>query len=313
MAREHSEVIMLHSLMSKSAQSILEGVIQRDPNEGEFIQAVQEVVHSLEPVLNKHPQYVNVLERLLEPERVIIFRVPWMDDKGEMHVNRGFRVQFSQALGPYKGGIRFHHSVNLSMMKFLAFEQTFKNALTSLNLGGAKGGSDFDPKGKTENEVMRFCQSFMEELYRHIGPYQDAPTGDMGVGPREIGYLFGQYRRLTGQFEHTQGVLSGKSSSWGGSAPRPEATGYGLVFYTKAVLADLDRDLKGLRCVVSGAGKVAMHALEKLIAFGALPLTISDSRGYLVDEDGFDHVKLNLLREIKFQQKSLSMDYAGSM
>ncbi|KAH9568253.1 hypothetical protein CY35_03G067700 [Sphagnum magellanicum] len=275
-------------LISKSAEFILAAVLHRDPHEGEFIQAVQEVVHSLDPVLSKIPQFVHVLERLVEPERVVIFRVPWVDDKGEAHVNRGFRVQFNQALGPYKGGLRFHPCVNLSVMKFLAFEQTLKNSLSSLNVGGAKGGSDFDPKGKSENEIMRFCQSFMEELYRHIGPNQvplfDTPSGDIGVGPREIGYLFGQYRRLTSQYE---------------------------VYYAKEVLADLDKDLRGLRCVVSGAGKVAMHALEKLIAFSAIPVTISDSRGYLYDEEGFDYGKLALLRDIKLHSKSLR-DYTKS-
>ncbi|CAK9251671.1 unnamed protein product, partial [Sphagnum jensenii] len=224
--------------------------------------------------------FVHVLERLLEPER------------------------FNQALGPYKGGLRFHPSVNLSIMKFLAFEQTLKNSLSSLNLGGAKGGSDFDPKGKSENEIVRFCQSFMEELYRHIGPNQapDTPLGDIGVGPREIGYLFGQHRRLTSQYE---GMLGIKGVQWGPSNLRPEATGYGVVFYAKEVLADLYKDLKGLRCVVSGAGKVAMYVLEKLIAFGAVPVTISDSRGYLLDDEGFDYGKLALLRDIKVHNKSL--------
>ncbi|CAK9221540.1 unnamed protein product [Sphagnum troendelagicum] len=300
--------VYIKALISKSAEFILAAVLHRDPHEGEFIQAVQEVVHSLDPVLSKIPQFVHVLERLVEPERVVIFRVPWVDDKGEAHVNRGFRVQFNQALGPYKGGLRFHPCVNLSVMKFLAFEQTLKNSLSSLNIGGAKGGSDFDPKGKSENEIMRFCQSFMEELYRHIGPNQDTPSGDIGVGPREIGYLFGQYRRLTSQYET---VLSGKGVPWGSFNLRPEATGFGLVYYAKEVLADLDKDLRGLRCVVSGAGKVAMHALEKLIAFSAIPVTISDSRGYLYDEEGFDYGKLALLRDIKLHNKSLR-DYTKS-
>ncbi|BBN12913.1 glutamate dehydrogenase (NADP+) [Marchantia polymorpha subsp. ruderalis] len=294
--------LYIKALMSKSAESILEAVIKRDPHEGEFIQAVSEVVHSLEAVLSKNPQFVHVLERLLEPERVIMFRVPWVDDKGEMHVNRGFRVQFNQALGPYKGGLRFHPGVNLSVMKFLGLEQTLKNGVTSLNLGGAMGGSDFEPKGKSDNEMMRFCQSFMEELYRHIGPNQDTPCGDIGVGTREIGYLFGQYRRLTSQYES---LLTCKSPPWGGSQLRPEATGYGLVYFAKEVLADLDKDLKGLRCVVSGSGKVAMYALEKLIAFGAIPVSISDSRGCIIDEDGFDFAKLSHLRDIKNHRKSL--------
>ncbi|CAM6030219.1 unnamed protein product [Sphagnum balticum] len=292
--------------------SFIKAILQRDPHELEFIQAVQEVVHSLQPVLSKMPQFVHVLDRMVEPERVIIFRVPWVDDKGEAHVNRGFRVQFNQALGPYKGGLRFHPSVNLSVMKFLAFEQTLKNSLSSLSLGGAKGGSDFDPKGKSENEIVRFCQSFMEELYRHIGPNQapifDTPLGDIGVGPREIGYLFGQYRRLTSQYE---GMLGAKGVQWGPSNLRPEATGYGVVFYAKEVLADLYKDLKGLRCVVSGAGKVATCVLEKLITFGAIPVTISDSRGYLLDDEGFDYGKLALLRNIKIHYKSLR-DYTKS-
>ncbi|CAM6050773.1 unnamed protein product [Sphagnum compactum] len=296
--------VFIKGFVCTVGQLLVESILQRDPHELEFIQAVQEVVHSLEPVLSKMPQFVHVLERLVEPERVIIFRVPWVDDKGEAHVNRGFRVQFNQALGPYKGGLRFHPSVNLSIMKFLAFEQTLKNSLSSLNLGGAKGGSDFDPKGKSENEIVRFCQSFMEELYRHIGPNQapDTPLGDIGVGPREIGYLFGQHRRLTSQYE---GMLGIKGVQWGPSNLRPEATGYGVVFYAKEVLADLYKDLKGLRCVVSGAGKVAMYVLEKLIAFGAVPVTISDSRGYLLDDEGFDYGKLALLRDIKVHNKSL--------
>ncbi|XP_024394355.1 uncharacterized protein [Physcomitrium patens] len=289
-----------------SSLSILSAILRRDPHEMEFIQSVQEVVHSLEPVLTKYPQYVHVLERLVEPERVVIFKVSWVDDKGEAHVNRGFRVQFNQALGPYKGGLRFHPTVNLSVMKFLAFEQTLKNSLSSLSLGGGKGGSDFNPKGKSENEIMRFCYSFMEELYRHIGPNQvpifDTPSGDIGVGPREIGYLFGQYRRLTSQYE---GMLGPKGIQWGTSNLHPEATGYGVVYYAKEVLTDLHRDLKDLRCVVSGAGKVALYAVEKLISFGAVPVTISDTRGYLLDEEGFDRVKLSLIREIKAHNKNL--------
>ncbi|KAG0568853.1 hypothetical protein M758_6G046300 [Ceratodon purpureus] len=289
-----------------SSLSILAAILRRDPHELEFIQSVQEVVHSLEPVLAKVPQYVHVLERLVEPERVVIFKVPWVDDKGEAHVNRGFRVQFNQALGPYKGGLRFHPTVNLSVVKFLAFEQTLKNSLSSLSLGGGKGGSDFNPKGKSENEIMRFCYSFMEELYRHIGPNQvpifDTPSGDIGVGPREIGYLFGQYRRLTSQYE---GMLGPKGIQWGTTNLHPEATGYGVVYYAKEVLADLEKSLKDLRCVVSGAGKVALYAVEKLITFGAIPVTVSDTRGYLLDEEGFDRAKLGLIREIKTHNKSL--------
>ncbi|XP_024384964.1 uncharacterized protein [Physcomitrium patens] len=287
-------------------QTLSSSILRRDPYEVEFIQSVQEVLHSLEPVLAKVPQYVHVLERLVEPERVVIFKVPWVDDKGEAHVNRGFRVQFNQALGPYKGGLRFHPTVNLSVVKFLAFEQTLKNSLSSLSLGGGKGGSDFNPKGKSENEIMRFCYSFMDELYRHIGPNQvpifDTPSGDIGVGPREIGYLFGQYRRLTSQYE---GMLGPKGIQWGLSNLHPEATGYGVVYFAKEVLANLEKDLKDLRCVVSGAGKVALYAVEKLIAFGAVPITISDTRGYLLDEDGFDRTKLGLIREIKAHNNSL--------
>ncbi|KAL3686322.1 hypothetical protein R1sor_008896 [Riccia sorocarpa] len=288
--------------MSKNAESILEAVIKRDPHEGEFIQAVSEVVHSLEAVLSKNPQFVHILERLLEPERVIIFRVPWTDDKGEMHVNRGFRIQYNQALGPFKGGLRFHPGVNLSVMKFLGLEQTLKSALTSVNLGGAMGGSDFDPKNKTDNEIMRFCQSFMEELYRHIGPNQDIPCGDIGVGAREIGFLFGQYRRLTSQFES---MFTCRSLPSGASQLRLEATGYGLVYFAKEILADMEKDLKGLRCAVSGSGKVAIYAVEKLIAFGAIPVSVSDSRGCIIDEDGFDFAKLSHLRDIKNHRKSL--------
>lgn len=294
--------IYVKALLCKSAESIVEAVIRKDPHEVEFIQAVQEIVHSLEPVLSKSPQFVHILERLLEPERVIIFRVPWVDDKGETHINRGFRVQFSQALGPCRGGLRYHLSTNLSIAKFLGLEQTLKNALSPYKLGGAGGGSDFDPKGKSENEIMRFCQSFMDELYRHLGPNQDLPAEDMGVGPREMGYLFGQYRRLAGQF---QGSFTGPRNYWSGSSLRTEATGYGLVYFAQMLVADMNKELKGLRCVVSGAGKIAMHVLEKLIAFGAIPVTISDSRGYLLDEEGFDYVKLNLLREIKVQQRNL--------
>uniref|UniRef100_A0A0C9RUV5 glutamate dehydrogenase (NADP(+)) n=1 Tax=Wollemia nobilis TaxID=56998 RepID=A0A0C9RUV5_9CONI len=294
--------IYVKALLCKSAESIVEAVMRKDPHEVEFIQAVQEIVHSLEPVLSKTPQYVHVLERLLEPERVIIFRVPWVDDKGETHINRGFRVQFSQALGPCRGGLRYHPSTTLSVAKFLGLEQTLKNALSRYRFGGAAGGSDFDPKGKSDNEIMRFCQSFMEELYRHLGPSQDLPAEDMGVGPREMNYLFGQYRRLAGQF---QGNFIGPRNCWTGSALRTEATGYGLVYFAQMILLHMDRQLKGLRCVVSGAGKIAMHVLEKLLAFGAVPITISDSRGYLLDEEGFDIVKLELLKQIKMQQRSL--------
>ncbi|PUZ56222.1 hypothetical protein GQ55_5G278500 [Panicum hallii var. hallii] len=288
--------------LSKTAASILESVLRRDPHEAEFIQSIQEVVHSLEPVLVKNTQYVQILERLLEPERCFIFRVPWIDDRGEAHVNRGFRVQFSQALGPCRGGLRFHPSMSLSAAKFLAFEHTLKNALSLHKLGGAAGGSDFDPKGKSDNEIMRFCQSFMDELYRYLGPDQDFPAEDIGVGPREMGYLFGQYRRLSGHF---QGNFTGPKIFWSGSSFRTEATGYGLVFFARLLLAEMNKELKGLRCVISGSGKIAMHVLEKLLPCGAIPVTVSDSKGYLLDEDGFDYMKYSLLRDIKAQQKSL--------
>ncbi|XP_040259822.1 uncharacterized protein [Aegilops tauschii subsp. strangulata] len=313
--------------LSKTAASILESLFKKDPHEAEFIQSIQEVVHSIEPVLVKNSQYVQILERLLEPERCFIFRVPWVDDRGEAHVNRGFRVQFSQALGPCRGGLRFHPSMNLSVAKFLAFEQTLKNALSLYKLGGAAGGSDFDPKGKSEIEVfvlyfissgqqyllhvnmdifpcqvMRFCQSFMDELYRYLGPDQDFPAEDVGVGPREMGFLFGQYRRLSGHF---QGNFTGPKIFWSGSSFRTEATGYGLVFFARVVLADMNKELKGLRCAISGSGKIAMHVLEKLLSCEAIPVTVSDSEGYLFDGDGFDYVKYTLIRNIKAQQRSL--------
>lgn len=252
------------------------------------------------------------MERLLEPERMLVFRVPWVDDRGETHVNRGFRVHFNQALGPCRGGIRFHPSMNLSIAKFLGFGQTLKNALSPYRLGGAAGGSDFDPKGKTDNEIMRFCQSFMNEIYRYLGPDKDLPSEEMGVGTREMGYLLGQYRRLAGHF---QGSFTGPRIFWSGSSLRTEATGYGLVFFVQLMLADMNKEIKGLRCAVSGSGKITMHVLEKLIAYGALPITVSDSKGYLVDEDGFDYVKISFLRDIKAQQRSLrdySKTYARS-
>ncbi|PRQ51262.1 putative glutamate dehydrogenase (NADP(+)) [Rosa chinensis] len=248
------------------------------------------------------------MERLLEPERMIVVRVPWVDDRGETHVNRGFRVQFNQALGPCRGGFRFHPSMSLSVAKFLAFEQTLRNALSPYKIGGAAGGSDFDPKGKSDNEVMRFCQSFMHEIYRYLGIDKDLPSEEMGVGTREMGYLFGQYRRLAGHF---QGSFTGPRIFWSGSSLRTEATGYSLVFFAQLLLADLNKDFKGIRCVVSGCGKIALHVLEKLIAYGALPVTVSDSKGYLVDEEGFDYDKIALLREIKTQQRSLmTQDYS---
>ncbi|KAL2243262.1 NADP-specific glutamate dehydrogenase isoform X1 [Sesamum indicum] len=304
--------IYVKALMSKTAGSIVEAALRRDPHETEFIQSVQEVVHALERVISKNSNYVNIMERLLEPERTIIFRVPWVDDRGETHVNRGFRVHFNQTLGPCRGGLRFHPLMNLSIAKFLSFEQTLKNALSPYRLGGSSGGSDFDPKGKSDNEIMKFCQSFMNELYRYLGPDKDLPSEEMGVGTREMGYLYGQYRRLAG---HSQGSFTGPRVNWSGSSLRTEATGYGLVFFAQLMLADTNKELKGLRCAVSGSGKISMHVLEKLIAYGALPITVSDSKGYLVDEDGFDFMKISFLRDIKAQNRSLrdySKTYARS-
>ncbi|CAA2995657.1 NADP-specific glutamate dehydrogenase isoform X1 [Olea europaea subsp. europaea] len=304
--------IYVKALMSKTAGSIVEAALKRDPHEAEFIQSVQEVVHALERVISKNSNYVNTMERLLEPERMIIFRVPWMDDRGETHINRGYRVHFNQTLGPCRGGLRFHPVMNLSIAKFLSFEQTLKNALSPYKLGGSSGGSDFDPKGKSDNEIMRFCQSFMNELYRYLGPDKDLPSEEMGVGTREMGYLYGQYRRLAG---HSQGSFTGPRVNWSGSSLRTEATGYGLVFFAQLILADMNKELKGLRCIVSGSGKIAMHVLEKLIAYGAHPITVSDSKGYLVDEDGFDFMKISFLRDIKAQHRSLrdySKTYARS-
>jgi glutamate dehydrogenase (NADP+) len=273
-------------------------VLDRDPYEREFQQAVSEVLESIQPVLDKNPQYRNeaILERIVEPERVILFRVPWVDDQGQVRVNRGFRIQMNSAIGPYKGGLRFHPSVNLSILKFLAFEQVFKNALTSLPMGGGKGGSDFDPKGKSEGEVMRFCQSFMAELFRYIGPNTDVPAGDIGVGAREIGYLFGMYKKLACEFT---GVLTGKSLNWGGSLIRPEATGYGCVYFAAEMLATRGQSLEGKVCLVSGSGNVAQYTLEKLLDLGGTPLTCSDSSGFIYDPQGIDRAKLAFLKDLK--------------
>jgi glutamate dehydrogenase (NADP+) len=277
---------------------ILQLVKRRDPGEKEFHQAVQEVMESVKPVLDRHPEYeeTGALERIVEPERMILFRVPWMDDQGQVQVNRGFRVEMNSAIGPYKGGLRFHPSVNLSILKFLAFEQVFKNALTTLSMGGGKGGSDFDPKGKSDNEVMRFCQSFMTELFRHLGPNTDVPAGDIGVGAREIGYLFGMYKKLANEFT---GVLTGKSLAWGGSLIRPEATGYGCVYFAAEMLATKSITLEGKKCLVSGAGNVAQFTAEKLIELGAKPITLSDSSGYIYDEEGIDKGKLDFVKRLK--------------
>ncbi|GLZ11535.1 glutamate dehydrogenase [Actinomadura sp. NBRC 104425] len=282
-------------------------ILRRNPGEPEFHQAVKEVLETLAPVLERRPELIDakIIERITEPERQIIFRVPWQDDKGEIHVNRGFRVEFNSALGPYKGGLRFHPTVNLGVIKFLGFEQIFKNALTGLNIGGGKGGSDFDPHGRSDDEVMRFCQSFMTELHRHLGEHTDVPAGDIGVGAREIGYLYGQYRRLVNRWE--AGVLTGKGIGWGGSAGRPEATGYGSVLFTAEMLKLRGEDLEGQQVVVSGSGNVSIYTVEKAQAMGANVVTVSDSDGYVVDEKGID---LALLKEVKLVRRGRVGDYA---
>lgn len=287
---------------------ILETIVARDPNEKEFHQAVQEVLETVQPVLDRNPEYRQsaVIERITEPERVIIFRVPWVDDQGQVQVNRGFRIQMNSAIGPYKGGLRFHPSVNLSILKFLAFEQVFKNALTTLAMGGGKGGSDFDPKGKSDNEVMQFCQSFMSELCRHIGPNTDIPAGDIGVGAREIGYLFGTYKKLTNEFT---GVLTGKSLSWGGSLIRPEATGYGCVYFAAEMLATKNDNLEGKTCLVSGSGNVAQYTVEKIIELGGKVVTLSDSSGYIYDEEGIDKEKLSFVMRLKNLRRGRISEY----
>ena len=284
-------------------------VITRNPGEKEFHQAVKAVVDSVAPyvVENPHIMDAKILERLVEPERIIIFRVPWMDDMGEIHVNRGFRVQCSSAIGPYKGGIRFHPSVNLSIMKFLAFEQTFKNALTTLPMGGAKGGSDFNPRGKSDAEVMRFCQSFMTELYRHIGADTDVPAGDIGVGGREIGYLFGQYKRLKDEFT---GTLTGKGLAWGGSLLRPEATGYGLCYFAEQMLATRAESFQGKKVNISGAGNVAQYAAQKALRLGAKVQTLSDSDGFVYDPDGLDEEKIAYVLQLKNIRRGRIKEYA---
>ena len=288
---------------------ILEIIKARDPQEREFHQAVSEVMESVKPVLDQNPVYrqAKILQRLVEPERIIMFRVPWADDQGNVHVNRGFRIEMSSALGPYKGGLRFHPSVNLGILKFLAFEQVFKNALTTLPMGGGKGGSDFDPKGKSDNEVMRFCQSFMSELFRHIGPDTDVPAGDIGVGAREIGYLFGMYKKLRNEFT---GVLTGKGLNWGGSLIRPEATGYGSVYFASEMLATRDDSLEGKTCLVSGSGNVAQFTTEKLIDLGAQVVTLSDSSGYIYDESGIDREKLDFVKILKNIRRGRINEYA---
>jgi glutamate dehydrogenase (NADP+) len=287
---------------------VKEVVRQRNGSEPEFLQAVDEVLDTLSPVVEHHPEYeaAKILERIVEPERVIMFRVPWMNDKGEFQVNRGFRIEMSSAIGPYKGGLRFHPTVNLSILKFLAFEQVFKNSLTTLPMGGGKGGSDFDPKGKSDNEVMRFCQSFMTELCRHIGPDTDVPAGDIGVGGREIGYLFGQYKRIRNEFT---GVLTGKKINWGGSLIRPEATGYGAVYFAEEMLKTRKDSIKGKTCVVSGSGNVAQYTVEKLNQMGAKAVTLSDSSGFIHDPKGIDEKKLAFVMDLKNVKRGRIKEY----
>src|SRR5512136_2258686 len=295
--------------MYKSSEAFMEYVRERNPNQPEFHQAVHEVIGSVWPIIESNPKYqsANILERIIEPERTIMFRVTWVNDEGELKVNKGFRVQMNSALGPYKGGLRFHPSVNLSVLKFLAFEQVFKNSLTTLPMGGAKGGSDFDPKGKSDGEVMRFCQSFMTELYRHIGPDADVPAGDIGVGGREIGYLFGQYKRLRGEFS---GVLTGKGLNWGGSLIRPEATGYGAVYFAEEMLKTRGDSLAGKVCTVSGSGNVAQYTIEKLLQCGAKPVTLSDSDGTIHDAAGFNPEKLAWVLDLKNVRRGRIKEYA---
>jgi glutamate dehydrogenase (NADP+) len=294
---------------SSAVNEFMAKVKAKDPNQPEFHQAVFEVVSSLMPFIEKNPRYrkARILERITEPERVILFRVPWLDDKGEVQVNRGYRIEMNSAIGPYKGGLRFHPSVNLGILKFLAFEQVFKNSLTTLPMGGGKGGSDFDPKGKSDNEVMRFCQSFMTELFRHIGPDTDVPAGDIGVGGREIGYLFGQYKRLRNEFT---GVLTGKGRGWGGSLIRPEATGYGAVYFAEEMLATRNESLKGKVCLVSGSGNVAQYTAEKILQLGGKVVTFSDSNGYIYDEMGIDREKLAFVMDLKNIRRGRIKEYA---
>jgi glutamate dehydrogenase (NADP+) len=281
----------------------------KDPAQPEFHQAVEEVVTSLELVLDRNPHYreAKIVERIIEPERVIMFRVPWLDDQGQIQVNRGFRIEMNSAIGPYKGGLRFHPTVNLGVLKFLAFEQVFKNALTTLPMGGGKGGSDFDPKGKSDNEVMRFCQSFMTELSRHIGPNTDVPAGDIGVGGREIGFLYGQYKRIRNEFT---GVLTGKGLNWGGSLIRPEATGYGAVYFAAEMLNTRGESLEGKTCLVSGSGNVSQYTIEKVLDLGGKCITCSDSSGWILDEEGIDREKLAFLMELKNVKRGRVREYA---
>ncbi|MEW5843675.1 MAG: NADP-specific glutamate dehydrogenase [Bacteroidota bacterium] len=295
--------------MSDFVKDLMAQVKAKNPSEPEFHQAVFEVVSSLVLVLERHPEYrkEKILERIIEPERVLMFRVPWVDDQGEVQINRGFRIEMNSAIGPYKGGLRFHPSVNLGILKFLAFEQVFKNSLTTLPMGGGKGGSDFDPKGKSDGEVMRFCQSFMNELFRHIGSNTDVPAGDIGVGGREIGFLFGQYKKLRNEFT---GVLTGKGLNWGGSLIRPEATGYGAVYFAAEMLGTRKQTLEGKKCLVSGSGNVAQYTVEKILQLGGKVLTLSDSNGYIYDEAGIDAEKLKFVMDLKNIRRGRMKEYA---
>ena len=294
--------------MTEYAKNLIDEVKAKNPAEPEFHQAVSEVVESLDLVLDQYPEYqhAKILERMVEPERVIMFRVPWLDDQGNTQVNRGFRIEMNSAIGPYKGGLRFHPSVNLGILKFLAFEQVFKNSLTTLPMGGGKGGSDFDPKGKSDTEVMRFCQSFMSELFRHIGQNTDVPAGDIGVGAREIGYLFGQYKRIRNEFV---GVLTGKALNWGGSLIRPEATGYGAVYFAAEMLNTRNETLKDKTCLVSGSGNVSQYATEKILHFGGKVITLSDSNGYIFDEEGINEEKLAFIMDLKNIRRGRIKEY----
>lgn len=294
--------------MSDYVKGLIADVKAKHPAQPEFHQAVQEVAESLDLVLERHPEYrsAKILERIIEPERVIIFRVPWVDEQGEVHINIGYRIEMNSAIGPYKGGLRFHPSVNLGILKFLAFEQVFKNSLTSLPMGGGKGGSDFDPKGKSDLKIMRFCQSFMSELFRHIGPNTDVPAGDIGVGGREIGYLFGQYKKLRNEFT---GVLTGKGLNWGGSLIRPEATGYGAVYFAAEMLGTKNQTLKDKVCLVSGSGNVAQYTTEKILDLGGKVVTLSDSNGYIYDEEGINREKLAYIMELKNVRRGRIKEY----
>jgi glutamate dehydrogenase (NADP+) len=294
--------------MSEYVKNLMAEVKAKNPAEPEFHQAVEEVAESLALVLDRHPEYraAKILERIIEPERIITFRVPWVDEQGEVHINRGFRIEMNSAIGPYKGGLRFHPSVNQGILKFLAFEQVFKNSLTTLPMGGGKGGSDFDPKGKSDMKIMRFCQAFMSELFRHIGPNTDVPAGDIGVGGREIGFLFGQYKKLRNEFT---GVLTGKGLNWGGSLIRPEATGYGAVYFAAEMLASRGESLEGKICLVSGSGNVAQYTVEKLLDLGAKAVTLSDSNGFIYDEAGIDRKKLEYVMELKNVRRGRIKEY----